>query len=314
MGYDVYLFTEDVHDELKCPICHRVLEDPVSGHLCDHYYCQKCIKAWLQRSLECPMDRIQLIEADLRPAPKIVTSLLNKLKINCPNRELGCCWTLPLGDIDNHLAWCIYNRSSKDMPWCNSTKILDPVYQMRLIGDRTKDIQDIKTKINQLKEALDCQAKSCKNVFQNVEKFEKKFQQLNNCLQATTATLSNLLTNKNFSEANSNSQAGQESQTVTVYICNLSEFVTNGLLKEYLRQNDILLVDCECEVSQYQRSRDFRTVIYLSDLDKILVSSLWPAGVSVCANIKRGLKNSIVFGGQTKNTPVLKIEAGVTFW
>lgn len=311
MGYGVYLFTDQVHDELKCPICYRVLEEPVSGHLCDHLYCHKCIKAWLQRSFECPMDRVHLIESDLKPAPKIIIALLKKLKINCPNRELGCCWTVSLGDIDSHLSWCFFNNSTQAS---SSSNLMSPIKQMRVIGDQSKNIEEMKSKVSEIKENFEQQLENSQNISKNIENFKKKCQQLNNCLQALTSMLTDLLIIKDIPTSKKEDNITQENQIVFVHIGNLSEFVTTEILREYLRQNEIIMVDCELEASHYQRSRDFKVTIHFSDLEKIIVPSLWPSGVSVYADTNKKKFKNLIFGSRTKDHSILKIESGITFW
>ena len=57
MGFDVNRFTGDVDEELICPICSAVLEEPLQAPECEHAFCAACIKEWLNRQRTCPVDR-----------------------------------------------------------------------------------------------------------------------------------------------------------------------------------------------------------------------------------------------------------------
>ena len=44
MGYDVARFMGEVDEELLCPICSGVLEDPLQAPECEHAFCMGCIQ------------------------------------------------------------------------------------------------------------------------------------------------------------------------------------------------------------------------------------------------------------------------------
>ena len=49
MGFDVSWFQGEVDEELLCPICSEVLEDPLQAPSCEHAFCSECINEWLSR-------------------------------------------------------------------------------------------------------------------------------------------------------------------------------------------------------------------------------------------------------------------------
>lgn len=53
-----------------------------------HTFCHSCIVQALQSSSLCPIDRQPLSLEDVKPAPKIVASLVNELVVSCP-RQCG---------------------------------------------------------------------------------------------------------------------------------------------------------------------------------------------------------------------------------
>ncbi len=57
MGFEVARFNGEVDEELICPICSAVLEDPLQAPECEHAFCAECINEWLKRQRTCPVDR-----------------------------------------------------------------------------------------------------------------------------------------------------------------------------------------------------------------------------------------------------------------
>ena len=86
-------------EHLICPICRQPFIEPAQtecGYTIPtslrltyrHIFCQSCISQALQSSSLCPIDRLPLSSDDIKPAPKIVASLVNELIVRCP-RECG---------------------------------------------------------------------------------------------------------------------------------------------------------------------------------------------------------------------------------
>ncbi|KAG9333988.1 hypothetical protein JZ751_009304 [Albula glossodonta] len=67
MGYDVTRFQGEVDEDLLCPICSGVLEEPVQAPHCEHAFCNACITQWFSQQQICPVDRTVVTLAHLRP-------------------------------------------------------------------------------------------------------------------------------------------------------------------------------------------------------------------------------------------------------
>ena len=99
MGIEMNRFQGEVDEELLCPICSGVLENPLQVwpcyHLlctnewinlitcdcqqapnCEHAFCSGCIHEWLSRQPTCPVDRQNITPPQLRPVPRILRNLL----------------------------------------------------------------------------------------------------------------------------------------------------------------------------------------------------------------------------------------------
>ncbi|CAH1790532.1 unnamed protein product [Owenia fusiformis] len=109
MGYDLVRFQGEVDEELLCPICSGVLEEPQQAPSCEHAFCTACITEWLQRQPTCPVDRSAFTANDLKPVPRILRNLLSRLQINCDNATFGCTAIVKLDALSAHLAECEHN-------------------------------------------------------------------------------------------------------------------------------------------------------------------------------------------------------------
>ncbi|KAM3657281.1 E3 ubiquitin-protein ligase NRDP1 isoform 1-T3 [Ammospiza maritima maritima] len=109
MGYDVARFQGDVDEDLICPICSGVLEEPVQAPHCEHAFCNACITQWFSQQQTCPVDRSVVTVAHLRPVPRIMRNMLSKLQITCDNAVFGCTAVVRLDNLMAHLNDCEHN-------------------------------------------------------------------------------------------------------------------------------------------------------------------------------------------------------------
>ncbi|XP_056371125.1 E3 ubiquitin-protein ligase NRDP1 [Oenanthe melanoleuca] len=109
MGYDVARFQGDVDEDLICPICSGVLEEPVQAPHCEHAFCNACITQWFSQQQTCPVDRSVVTVAHLRPVPRIMRNMLSKLQISCDNAVFGCTAVVRLDNLTAHLSDCEHN-------------------------------------------------------------------------------------------------------------------------------------------------------------------------------------------------------------
>jgi len=109
MGLDPKRFEGDVDEELLCPVCSEVLEDPLQAPACEHAFCAACITEWLSRQQTCPVDRQPIHTAQLKPVPRILRTLLAKLQVSCSNKEHGCGAVVRLELLASHTEECQHN-------------------------------------------------------------------------------------------------------------------------------------------------------------------------------------------------------------
>lgn len=156
MGYDINRFQGEVDEELMCPICSGVLEDPVQAPVCEHAFCSSCIHEWLNHQATCPVDRQTITAVQLKPVPRILRNLLSRLTINCNNADFGCGALLKLDVLNQHLSECEHNpkRPVHCELGCGLIIPLDEVGQHNCVRELHTIIQSQSEQITDLKEQV----------------------------------------------------------------------------------------------------------------------------------------------------------------
>lgn len=156
MGYDINRFCEPVDEELICPICVGVLEDPLQAPTCEHAFCKRCIYEWLNRQPVCPVDRQTITQVQLRPVARILKNLLSRLTITCENQVHGCTGIFKLETLSSHLTKCEHNPK-KLVPCeqgCGLVVPKDEVKDHNCVKELRVTVQKQKQKINDLQNQL----------------------------------------------------------------------------------------------------------------------------------------------------------------
>uniref|UniRef100_A0A5F8H873 E3 ubiquitin-protein ligase NRDP1 n=1 Tax=Monodelphis domestica TaxID=13616 RepID=A0A5F8H873_MONDO len=109
MGYDRARFLGDVDEDLICPICRGVLEEPMQAPNCEHAFCNNCVSQGSSWQQTCPVDGSVVTVPHLRPIPRIMRNMLSKLQITCDNAVAGCSAILRLDSLMAHLTNCEHN-------------------------------------------------------------------------------------------------------------------------------------------------------------------------------------------------------------
>jgi len=154
MGYDLGLFEgneDEIVDDLICPICKGVLENPLYAPNCEHAFCEECISEWLNQHQNCPLDRQPLLLRDMKPIPRIMKNLLGKLRVKCENAEHGCEAIVRLDNLVEHSAQCEFNPK-RPIP-CESCEMEIPKNQIKnhnCIRDLRKQVLDLQTRVESL--------------------------------------------------------------------------------------------------------------------------------------------------------------------
>uniref|UniRef100_A0A8C3HQE8 Uncharacterized protein n=1 Tax=Chrysemys picta bellii TaxID=8478 RepID=A0A8C3HQE8_CHRPI len=107
MGFDLDRFAEPVDPDLKCKLCSKVLEEPLSTP-CGHVFCAGCLLPWAVQRRLCPL-QCQPISAKELHQVLPLRSLIQKLEIKCDYSPRGCGRTVRLHQLAAHVEMCDYS-------------------------------------------------------------------------------------------------------------------------------------------------------------------------------------------------------------
>ncbi|PNJ25129.1 E3 ubiquitin-protein ligase PDZRN3 isoform X2 [Pongo pygmaeus] len=105
MGFELDRFDGDVDPDLKCALCHKVLEDPLTTP-CGHVFCAGCVLPWVVQEGSCPARcRGRLSAKELNHVLPLKRLIL-KLDIKCAYAARGCGQVVKLQQLPEHLERC----------------------------------------------------------------------------------------------------------------------------------------------------------------------------------------------------------------
>lgn len=294
MGYDLERFTGEIDEELKCPICCGVLEEPLQGGRCEHAYCRKCIVEWMKTSESCPVDRQGLRVAQLQPIPRIVRNLLNHLHIRCDFAAGGCPDVVRLEELAAHRGACPFNPEHP-VPCSRACGALVPknllpkhdcVRDLReLLCSQQKEINELKCTISQLFGVAEEQKALAAANNASLGALSERYDHLKLSIQNLESPIRQilLLASRTGEVAGASAEVKDhlaEETTTEIYISNMDRSVTPGNLQEYLMRNEVNVISCKEALCRGWKN-DFRVTVFKSDAAKILQAALWPRGI-VC--------------------------------
>nr|XP_036287985.1 E3 ubiquitin-protein ligase PDZRN3 [Pipistrellus kuhlii]KAF6335618.1 PDZ domain containing ring finger 3 [Pipistrellus kuhlii] len=105
MGFELDRFDGDVDPDLKCALCGKVLEDPLTTP-CGHVFCAGCVLPWVVQEGSCPARcRGRLSAKELNHVLPL-KHLILKLDIKCAHAARGCGRVVQLQALPAHLERC----------------------------------------------------------------------------------------------------------------------------------------------------------------------------------------------------------------
>ena len=135
--------------EFICPICDRLVFDPVICKENQCIYCHKCIKKWIDKfgtNAACKSCKKIFIRDNI---PKLIKNVLNKIKLKCYNSNEGCKEIISYESFINHLNSCQFSLFK-----CVSRS------DCEFIGIKSELIEHLKTCKNQLSKTFNENGKS----------------------------------------------------------------------------------------------------------------------------------------------------------
>lgn len=137
MGYDTERFPTQPKEDLICPICQGVLEDPIECSICQTNFCTTCINMWLAKNNICP----NLCELKLQRSHKYLKSDLDNLSMTCDNFEFGCKELVKLEFLKKHVdSECKFRKTMCPNQGCTEEYFIfdEEIHQNNCIMRRVK--------------------------------------------------------------------------------------------------------------------------------------------------------------------------------
>ncbi|XP_046841383.1 kelch-like protein 4 isoform X2 [Xenia sp. Carnegie-2017] len=107
-GYEQERFLDKVHPRFECPICFKIIKDPLQCPN-QHHFCRSCIEKCLLSSNKCPQCNCPITSETLQDVPRIVTEMLEDHDIRCKNVNRGCPEIMKLQFLERHEKNCGYS-------------------------------------------------------------------------------------------------------------------------------------------------------------------------------------------------------------
>ena len=170
-------------DNFSCKICLKIFHDPVQCQNNEHHFCRGCITKHLGNSETCPLCMEQLTLETLRPAPRIVASVVSQLKKpRCSHVSRGCEENVQVEELLLHEQTCGYapvvcsnegcketvnrrDKESHETEECKFRKITCESCDEELVYvDFEKHQCTLRKEINEIKSRLDEVTESLKQI------------------------------------------------------------------------------------------------------------------------------------------------------
>ncbi|XP_061642512.1 E3 ubiquitin-protein ligase PDZRN3-B isoform X1 [Phyllopteryx taeniolatus] len=125
MGFELDRFSGTVDPDLKCNLCNKVLEDPLTTP-CGHVFCSGCVLPWVVRQSSCPVKCQRISSKELNHVLPL-KNLILKLEIKCDNHVRGCDAVVTLQHLAEHAGVCDYSPAKCRNEGCDEVLSLRDV-------------------------------------------------------------------------------------------------------------------------------------------------------------------------------------------
>ena len=100
--------TLPLDEDLRCGVCHDVLDQPTSGCGEGHVFCHRCLLRSLENRATCPAGCGQAVAKDKLVRSRPLENVIAKLQAKCVREAeaaaAACTWQGTLGELKEHRA------------------------------------------------------------------------------------------------------------------------------------------------------------------------------------------------------------------
>ena len=156
---------EGIENDITCPICQGIINDPYFCLKCQNNFCNKCIKEWEQKNQNCPFRCNNPEYIFNRFLNKIFSKLL---KFKC---QKGCDEIISYKDVNNHYENC----KKEDF----KSKYYESQTQVEILKVQIENYNDIQNELNQTQERNEELENELEEVKEEKNSLENKIDELN---------------------------------------------------------------------------------------------------------------------------------------
>jgi DNA repair exonuclease SbcCD ATPase subunit len=156
---------ESIENDITCPICQGIINDPYFCLKCQNNFCNKCIKEWEQKNQNCPFRCNNPEYTFNRFLNKIFSKLL---KFKC---QKGCDEIISYKDVNNHYENC----KKEDF----KSKYYESQTQVEILKVQIENYNDIQNELNQTQERNEELENELEEVKEEKNSLENKIDELN---------------------------------------------------------------------------------------------------------------------------------------
>jgi DNA repair exonuclease SbcCD ATPase subunit len=156
---------EGIENDITCPICQGIINDPYFCLKCQNNFCNKCIKEWEQKNQNCPFRCNNPEYTFNRFLNKIFSKLL---KFKC---QKGCDEIISYKDVNNHYENC----KKEDF----KSKYYESQTQVEILKVQIENYNDIQNELNQTQERNEELENELEEVKEEKNSLENKIDELN---------------------------------------------------------------------------------------------------------------------------------------
>lgn len=127
-----------IEEDITCPICQGILNDPYFCNKCQNNFCNNCITKYKKNNFICPFRCQDPQYISNRFLKKIFNELL---KFKCPK---GCDEIIPYKDVETHNEKCLKEDFKE--------KYLESATQIEILKVQIENYKDIENELDNIKE------------------------------------------------------------------------------------------------------------------------------------------------------------------
>jgi hypothetical protein len=125
---DMELFSTELIESFKCPICKNYITDDIISTGCGHNMCKDCAVHYRGKRKCCPLCREIVSSLGVNVLLKNIQSTII---VKCPNSSSGCEITMLIKDIHAHINVCDFEK----VVCCNNIRGCKNVFDRKKIKD-----------------------------------------------------------------------------------------------------------------------------------------------------------------------------------